>query len=85
MNGNGNGKHDEFEALNAIDLATMTEDRVCIQRDHATGQMAWRFASPQADPMGLLLRCMVYDLILNSDLAKKVAQLEERIKTLEGG
>jgi hypothetical protein len=85
MSNNGNGKKDEFTALGAIDLATMTEDKVCIQRDHATGQMAWRFASPQADPMGLLLRCMVYDLIINSDLAKKVAQLEERIKTLEGG
>lgn len=85
MSGNGNGKEDEFAALNAIDLATMTEDKVCIQRDHATGNMAWRFATPQADPMGLLLRCMVYDLIINSDLAKKVAQLEERIKALEGG
>ena len=85
MSGNGNGKEDEFAALNAVDLATMKEDKVCIQRDHATGNMAWRFATPQADPMGMLLRCMVYDLIINSDLAKRVAQLEERLKALEGG
>jgi hypothetical protein len=28
---------------------------------------------------------MVYDLILNSDLAHKVTELELRIKVLEGG
>jgi hypothetical protein len=83
MNGNGNGNKDEFSALDAIDLATMKEDKVCIQRDHATGQLAWRFASPQADPMGLMLRCMVYDLIINSDLARKVKELEARLAQLE--
>ena len=83
MSDNGNGKRDEFGALDAMDLATMKEDKVCIQRDHATGQMAWRFATPQADPIGLLVRAMVYDLILNSDLAKRVAQLEARVAELE--
>ena len=78
MSNNGNGKN-EFAALDAVDLATMTQDKVCIERDHATGNMAWRFATPQADPIGLLVRAMVYDLILNSDLAKRVAQLEARI------
>jgi len=83
MSNNGNGKQAEFAALDAVDLATMDEDKVCITRDHATGNMAWRFATPQADPIGLLVRAMVYDLILNSDLAKKVAQLEARIVELE--
>ena len=85
MNNNGNGKQTEFAALDAVDLATAKEDRVCIERDHATGNMAWRFATPQADPIGLLVRAMVYDLILNSDLAKKVAELERRIAKLETG
>lgn len=69
--------------LDAIDLATATEDRICITRDFASGNMAWRFATPQADPIGMLVRAMVYDLILNSDLAKKVVQLEARIAELE--
>lgn len=80
---NGNGKQTESAALDAVDLATMTQDKVCIERDHATGSMAWRFATPQADPIGLLVRAMVYDLILNSDVAKKVAELERRIAELE--
>jgi hypothetical protein len=83
MSNNGNGKQTEFAALDAVDLATMREDKVCITRDHASGNMAWRFATPQADPIGLLVRAMVYDLILNSDLAKKVAELERRIADLE--
>lgn len=83
MNDNGNGKRDELDALNAVDLATMTEDRVCITRDHVTGTLAWRFATPQADPIGMLVRALVYDLILNSDLAKKVAQIEARVAELE--
>jgi hypothetical protein len=80
---NGNGKQTESAALDSVDLATMTEDKVCITHDHATGQLAWRFATPQADPIGMLVRAMVYDLILNSDLAKKVAQLEARLAELE--
>jgi hypothetical protein len=83
MSNNRNGKQDEFAALDAVDLATATEDKVCITRDHTTGSMAWRFATPQADPIGLMVRAMVYDLILNSDLAKKVAQLEARVAELE--
>jgi len=83
MSNNGNGKQAEFAALDAVDLATMTQDKVCIEHDHKTGAMAWRFATPRADPIGLLVKAMVYELILNSDLAKKVAELERRIAELE--
>ncbi len=82
-NGNGHKPKGEFAALDAVDLATMKEDRVCIQRDHATGQLAWRFASPQADPLGMMLRAMVYDLVLNSDLAQRVAELEREVANLK--
>ena len=83
MSNNGDGKQAEFAALDAVDLATLTEDKVCITRDHATGAMAWRFATPQADPIGLMIRAVVYDLILNSDLAKEVSQLKVRVAELE--
>lgn len=84
MSDNGRVK-DEFAALDAIDLATMKEDKVCIQVDHETKAIAWKFAAPQSDPYGMLIRCLLWDAIINSDLAKKVAELEARIQQLEQG
>lgn len=77
-----NGHEPNLEQLNAIDAATAKEDKVCVQTDHTTGQMSWRFATPRGDPYGMMMRCLIWDAIINSDLAKKVVELEGRIGDL---
>lgn len=82
VNGNGHGDG-ETKALDAIDLATAKEDKICIQRDHATGQLSWRTATPQADALGLMFRVLWYSMAHESQLWERVEALEAKIKGLE--
>jgi hypothetical protein len=77
-----NGK-DEFAALNAIDLATTKEDKVCIERNHETGQLSWRFATPQSDPLGMMVRVLVHQVLIDSGALTRIEQLEKRVAELE--
>ena len=77
------GQTEEKSVLDAVDLATLKEDKVCIQRDHATGGLAWRFATPQADPLGMMMRALVLQVLHDEGLFGRMAQLEQRVAELE--
>jgi hypothetical protein len=73
----------DTKSLDAIDLLTAKSDRVCIQRDHETGQMSWRFATPQSDPLGMMVRCMIHQVLTDSGALVRIEQLEKRVAELE--
>jgi hypothetical protein len=74
---------EETSVLDAVDLATLKEDKVCIQRDHETGRMSWRFATPQSDPLGMMVRCMIHQVLADSGALARIEQLEKRVTELE--
>jgi len=75
--------NEETSVVDAVDLATLKEDKVCITRDHATGQLAWRFATPQADPLGMMMRALVHQVLCDSGALVRIGELEKRVAELE--
>lgn len=74
---------DDLSVLNEIDLLTAKSDKVCIERDHETGQLSWRFATPQSDPLGMMVRCMIHQVLTDSGALARIEQLEKRVAELE--
>jgi len=75
--------NEKTSVVDAVDLATLKEDKVCITRDHETGQLAWRFACPQADPLGMMMRALVHQVLHESGALERIEQLEKRMAELE--
>ena len=73
----------DTKSLDAIDLLTAKSDRVCIQRDHETGVLSWRFATPHSDPLGMMMRALVHQILVDSGALVRIEQLEKRIAELE--
>jgi hypothetical protein len=70
-------------ALDAIDMATVEEDKICIQRDHATGGLSWRFVTPQADPLSLMWQTLFHQMMRQGGYLERIEQLEKRVAELE--
>lgn len=75
---------DELKALDEIDVATMTVDKVCIERDRESGEIAWRFACQQMSPGDLMLWAMFYKMMVESGYRKRIEGLEKQVAELEG-
>jgi len=78
MNENGNGKKPvvTLDDLNLGEADHPGEDRICIVRNHATGDLSWRFACPQADPIGMLFRALFHQLMAESGWRERIEKLE---------
>jgi hypothetical protein len=59
------------------------EDRICIVRAHADGTISWRFATPKADPMGMLARVVWFQMMHESGYHERIEKLEKRVDELE--
>ncbi len=65
--------------LDIIDLATAKEDKICIERDHETANLSWRFATPQADPIAMMMRVSWLQIVRESGYHERI----ERIRRAE--
>jgi hypothetical protein len=74
-----------FDELDTQDAITRGEDRVCIVRNHETGDISWRFASPQADPLGMLMRVFWHQMMVESGFRARIEALEKKLEGDDGG
>ena len=84
MNDNGNGKKPPAVTLDDLGLGEADhpgEDRICIVRNHATGDLSWRFACPQADPVGMLFRALFHQMMAESGWRERIEKLERECYT----
>jgi len=87
MNENGNGKKSARDIPTRVTLDDLNlgeadhpgEDRICIVRNHVTGDLSWRFACPQADPVGMLFRALFHQLMAESGWRERIEKLESSI------
>jgi hypothetical protein len=92
MNINENGKkpagdipiRTTLDDLNLGEVDHPGEDRICIVRNHATGDLSWRFACPRADPIGMLFRALFHQLMAESGWRERIEKLEAECSTKDG-
>ncbi len=73
----------ELNALNAIDAETSKEDRICITRDHETGEIAWRFGTRGMSPFELIQWTLFNAMMNDSGYRARIEALEAKIAQLE--
>ena len=71
-----------LDQIEAFENEQSTEDRICIVRDHATGEIAWRFGTKQMSPIELMQWAMFYDMITNSGYRARIEALEAKVEAL---
>jgi len=84
MNSDGNGKtRDVLGEVEFEESLKRGEDRVCIVRSHETGDLSWRFATPQANPLAMLIEVAWHQMFLASGWRARIEELERRVAELE--
>lgn len=74
---------DELKTLNEIDVATMKVDKICIERDRGSGEIAWRFACQQMSPGDLMLWALFYKMMVESGYRARIEALEREVENLK--
>ena len=64
-------------------LTNPDEDKICIVRDHETGDISWRFANKKMGAIELMAWTSFYAMMTQSGYRARIEELEKRIAELE--
>ena len=69
--------------LDRLDSENLSEDKICIVREHGNGEISWRFASTQMGPMELMQWTLFYSMMVQSGYRGRIEALEKEVAELK--